>query len=95
LTGLRHLSQHCCIVGLAESVLYTTTTALPLTATLVTVCHASGRAVISSADDSFLLDNDAAHSSLHTVTPQGCKVGELHEVLVPARAESSLVGEVQ
>jgi len=66
-----------------------------LTATLVAVGHAPGRAVVPSADDSLLPDDDAAHSAFHAVASQGCQVCELHEVLVPARPQACLICEVQ
>jgi hypothetical protein len=65
-----------------------------LTTSFVAVRHASRRAIVPRADNSFLLDNYASNSPLHAITPQSCEIGKLHKVLVPARSQPRFVREI-
>lgn len=65
------------------------------TSTLITVPKIPRCAVIPSAYDPFFSYQDTAHSPLHAIAPLCSKGGELHEVLIPAGAETLVIGQIE
>jgi len=66
----------------------------PRTASLAAILQAPRRAVVARADDALLPHEHAAHAALHAVAALRRQRCQLHEVLIPARPQAVLVGEI-
>ena len=66
-----------------------------LTSASVTVGDVSGSTVVTGADDSVVLDEDATDSSFHAIAPLRSQRCQLHEVLIPAWAQPLRIQKIQ